>query len=208
VALACPESAREIGLDHGREHCMGRLEGHEESLGWRDFMGTPPDPPPAGEAAYTEARFDLSYGYEYDTNTATKGYQITDVSVKVTVERGNMWSVKSGRTDALLKHEQGHYDIVALLARDLYDELTGWNEGKKPKRFVKATDLSGTANRMRRSTEAQVVHLGGSPRSVGVYDKQTKHGLDAKAQEKWDAALADARTNGTRVTKALGRLGA
>ncbi len=186
---------------------MGKLEGHDESLGWRDFMGAPPDPLPPGEAAYTEARFDLSYGFDYDTATATKGYRIVDVAVKVTVERGNMWSVKSGRTDALLKHEQGHYDIVALLARDLYDELEGWNTAKKPKRFAKSSDLTGTADRMRRSTRALIAHIGGSPRNVGVYDKQTNHGLDAKAQDKWDAALLDARSNGTRVSKALGRLG-
>jgi hypothetical protein len=186
---------------------MGRLEGHDESLGWRDFMGTPPDPLPPGEAAYTEARFDLTFGYDYDTATATKGYRIADMGVKVTVERGNMWSVKSGRTDALLKHEQGHYDIVALLARDLYDELDGWNTGKKPKRFTKESDLTGTVNRMRRSTYALIVQIGGSARKVGVYDKQTNHGLDAKAQDKWDAALLDARSNGTRVSKALGRLG-
>jgi hypothetical protein len=186
---------------------MGKLEGHDESLGWRDFMGSPPEHLPPGEAAYTEARFDLNFGYDYDTATATKGYRITDVGVKVTVERGNMWSVKSGRTDALLKHEQGHYDIVALLARDLYDELDGWNTGKQPKRFTKATDLSGTVNRMRRSTYALITRIGGSARNVGVYDKQTNHGLDAKAQDKWDAALLDARANGTRVAKALGKLG-
>jgi hypothetical protein len=192
------------------ESSMGKLrtalEGHDESLGWRDFQGAVPGALPPGEAAYTEARFDLNYGYDYDTNTATKGYRVTEVNVKVTLERANMWAVKSAQTAALLQHEQGHYDIVALLARDLYNELTGWNTAKKPKRFRKTTDLTGAADRLRRGTRELSAHLGGSPRKVGVYDKQTNHGLDAKAQEKWDKALADARTNGTRVTAALGGL--
>jgi hypothetical protein len=60
---------------------------------------------------------------------------------------------------------------------------------------------------MRRSTYALITRIGGSARNAGVYDKQTNHGLDAKAQDKWDAALLDARANGTRVAKALGKLG-
>jgi hypothetical protein len=36
-------------------------------------------------------------------------------------------TVSLARTADLLRHEQGHYDIVALLARNLYKELTGWN---------------------------------------------------------------------------------
>jgi hypothetical protein len=49
--------------------------------------------------------------------------------------------------------------------------------------------------------------LAGSSSTDGVYDKQTNHGQDAKTQEKWDTALAGARTNGTPLMKALAPLG-
>jgi hypothetical protein len=183
------------------------LEGHDVSLGWGDFKGAVPGALPPGEAAYTEARFDLNFGYDYDTASKTKGYRITEVHVQVTLERGNMWAVKSAQTADLLRHEQGHYDIVALLARDLYQELTGWNTAKSPKRFRKETDLTGAANRLRRTAEQLVKHVGGTEQKVGIYDKQTNHGLDAKAQEKWDKSLAAARNNGTRLMKGLSGLG-
>jgi hypothetical protein len=183
------------------------LEGHDESLQWRDFQGAVPKARPSREAAYTEARFDLNYGYDYDTEHATKGYRITEVHVRVTLERARMWVVTSAKTADLLQHEQGHYDIVALLSRDLFQELTGWNTAKPPKRFRKEIDLTGAAERLRRSTRALILQLDGSGRSVGVYDKQTNHGLDAKAQEEWNKALAAARSNGTRVMKGLSGLG-
>lgn len=183
------------------------LEGHDEVLGWRDFQGAVPAGLGSGEAAYTEARLDLAYDYDYDSATATKGYRINHVHVQVTLDRGVMWSVKAGRTAELLRHEQGHYDIVALLARDLYEELTGWNTGRAPKRFRKETDLTGAAERLRRQTLNLLQQVGGVGSKVGVYDKQTNHGQDAKAQEKWDKAFEAARTNGARLAAGLSALG-
>jgi hypothetical protein len=179
------------------------LEGHDLSLTWGDFQGAVPKSLPPGEGAYTEARFNLNFGYDYDTASKTTGYRITDVLVQVTLDRAVMWAVKSAQTAELLKHEQGHYDIVALVARDLYRELTGWNSAKPPKRFRKDTDLTSAANRLRRNAESLVRRLGGAGQQVGVYDNETNHGLDTKAQEKWDKGLAAARSSGSRLATAL-----
>ena len=190
---------------------LGRtaLEGNDLSLTWGDFQGAIPSNRPGGEDAYTEARFDLNYGYDWDdSHGSVHGYRITDVLVQVALEQGKMWSVKKGQTAALLQHEQGHYDILALLGRDLFDELTGWNSSNPPKRFRKQTDLKDAANRTLRGYKSLAAKLAGSSSADGVYDKQTNHGQDAKAQEKWDKALADARTNGTTLMKALAPLGA
>ncbi len=84
----------------------------------------------------------------------------------------------------LLKHEQGHYDIVALIARDLFNELTGWDSGKSPKRFRKETDLKNAADRLRRQAKSLAARLSGTATTVGVYDKQTRHMQDTKAQER------------------------
>jgi hypothetical protein len=188
---------------------MGRtaLEGHDESLNWRDFQGQAPGRT-AGEDAYTEARFDLTYGYDWDdSHGSSRGYRITDVLVQVVVERDKMWSVTKGQTAALLQHEQGHYDIVALLGRDLYEELTGWNSFNPPKRFRKDSDLKDAASRVLRGYKRLAAQLAGSSSADGVYDKQTKHGQDKTAQDKWDKALAGARANGTDLMKALAGLG-
>ncbi len=182
------------------------LEGHDLVLAWSDFQGAVPNPRIPGEDAYTEARFDLAYDYDYDTEHATQGYRINQVHVRVTLERAKMWAVASGQTAALLKHEQGHYDIVALLARDLFGELTAWNAARPPKRFRKDVDLKRTADGLSRGVRTLAAQLAGLGQDVGVYDKQTNHGQDAKAQDRWDKGVAAARTNGTPLTTALSGL--
>jgi hypothetical protein len=179
------------------------LEGHDLTLAWGDFQAAVPSSRPPGEAAATEARFDLSYDYDYDSEHATQGYRINHVLVRVTLEREKMWVVASAKTADLLRHEQGHYDIVALLARDLFQELTGWNTMKPPKRFRREADLKGTADGLSRETRRLVAHLGGVGQSVGVYDQQTNHGQDAKAQGRWNTSLEGARTNATRLLAAM-----
>jgi hypothetical protein len=184
------------------------LEGHDETLIWADFQGSPPQSSGSGEAAYADARFDMSYDYVWDdSHGAAHGYRIDHVQVLVTLDRANMWSVKSARSDALLQHEQGHYDIVALVARDLYEELLGWNSGRSPKRFRREDDLTGAANRKLRTAKALAGQLAGTSSKVGIYDTETKHGLDAKAQERWTNALAGARANGAAVRGVLKGLG-
>ena len=181
------------------------LEGHEETLAWQDFQAAPPAKH-SGDEAQTEARFDMQYDYEWDDDHKHQGYRVDHVQVTVTLDRPSMWSVKASRTDALLKHEQGHYDIVALIARDLFNELTGWESAKPPKRFHKETDLKNAADRLRRQATALAARLSGTSTSVGVYDKQTKHGQDAKAQEQWDKALEAARSKGTKISAGMGGL--
>jgi len=184
------------------------LEGHDQTLGWGDFRGAVPKKRTSTEDAYTEVRFDLNYDYEWDdTKGAAHGYRVNHVQVTVTTDPAKMWSVKSERTAALLQHEQGHYDIVALLGRDLYQELTGWDSANPPKRFRRETDLKDAANRVLRKYKRLSDHIGGTPQSDGVYDKQTKHFQDTVVQEKWNKALADARSNGTELMTALSGLG-
>lgn len=182
------------------------LEGHEETLGWQDFQATPPAKH-SGDDAQTEARFDMQYDYEWDDRHGHQGYRVDHVQVTVSVDRPSMWVVAASKTAELLKHEQGHYDIVALIARDLFQELTGWESGRSPKRFRKETDLTTAADRLRRQATSLAARLSGTASSVGVYDKQTKHGQDTKAQEQWDKALEAARSKGTRLMAGLSGLG-
>ncbi len=182
------------------------LEGHEETLAWQDFQAAPPAKH-SGDDAQTEVRFDLLYDYEWDDTPKHQGYRVDHVQVTVTVDRPSMWSVKASRTDALLKHEQGHYDIVALIARDLFNELTGWESAKPPKRFRKETDLKNAADRLGRQAKALAARLAGTSSTVGVYDTKTKHMQDAKAQEQWDKALEAARSKGSRLMGGLSGLG-
>jgi hypothetical protein len=176
------------------------LEGHDETLGWQDFQGNVPAKRSGGDDAECDARFDLAYDYDWDDNPKSRGYRVDHVQVKVILNRANMWAVKASRTAALLKHEQGHYDIVALVARDLYNELTNWDSTTPPKRFRKETDLKSAVDGQSRKARALAARLAGTSSSVGLYDSQTKHMQDTKAQDEWNKTLESARTNGTRLT--------
>jgi hypothetical protein len=176
------------------------LEGHDETLGWQDFQGTAPARRSGGDDAECEARFDMAYDYDWDDNPKSRGYRVGHVQVKVILDRATNWVVPGSKSAALLKHEQGHYDIVALVGRDLYNELTGWDSTTPPKRFRKETDLKNAVDRLSRQAKALAARLAGKPGQVGLYDAQTNHGKDTTAQDAWNKALESARTNGTRLT--------
>jgi hypothetical protein len=185
------------------------LEGHDLTLDWRDFLADVPRDRAASDVALTQARFELLYDYTYDTAQGShQGYRVDHVSVRVTLDRPKMWVVPSARTPELLLHEQGHYDIVALLARDLFGELTGWESSNPPRRFRKDPDLKSAVARLSREALRLADYVSGSSRTVGVYDTQTDHGRKSAVQDKWNAALAAARSKGTSVTTALSGLGA
>jgi hypothetical protein len=62
-------------------------------------------------------------------------------------------------------------------------------------------------DRLSRQAKALAARLAGTSRAVGVYDTQTKHMQDAKAQEEWNKALESARTSGKRLMDGLSGMG-
>jgi hypothetical protein len=105
----------------------------------------------------------------------------------------------------LLRHEQGHYDITGLVARDLASNLLDLSldadvvasmldAGKtaaEHKRYVQRRfqqsfdDYSGEA-------KALLARLQTNPmtHADGIYDTQTQHGLNQVAQAAWDDRFA------------------
>jgi len=85
--------------------------------------------------------------------------------------------------DALLRHEQGHYDIVLLAARALARELD--------------TMTAPSAAELIRSVEDCVAkHTARAERLSETYDRQTDHSHDGTAQERWTAQIRAALAAG------------
>jgi hypothetical protein len=130
------------------------------------------------------------------TANAAHRHWLTSVTVNVTLNAGAMWVVRGQQTDALLRHEQGHYDIVALLARDLYNNLISLVQ-PTPHNFDTAHALNDAIDGPGRVTSQLMDWLSPEPRHGhrrdGVYDQQTNHGLNAQAQAIWNNAFARAR---------------
>ncbi len=163
------------------------VSGHNQTLRWSDFPGTPP----AGETldAYTSSTYNLNWGF---APGRTDEYRLANISVAVVLRRAQMWSRRSAQSARLLKHEQGHYDIVAMTARDLSTDLTALASQV----FTSESDLRDAVNDLDRAARSQIVN------ADSAYDTQTDHGNIATAQASWDAAFRAAR-GGTRFLAAL-----
>src|ERR1041385_7492150 len=106
-----------------------KLVGLFKTLTWNDFQG-PPDPKKPSLDAFTSAGFVLPVINPVLIPGTTNLHFDDNVVITVSMNSGKSWKRQSninakGTTYAtdLLKHEQGHYDINALIARDLFIEI-------------------------------------------------------------------------------------
>ena len=94
----------------------------------------------------------------------------------------------------LLNHEQGHFDITALLSRDNFDDVVALM--KKPTTFNTENDLHSKLDDLHGARMVLEDTLQGNPyagaQAIGLYDKETKHGKDMMQQEQWNAILRHA----------------
>jgi hypothetical protein len=112
-----------------------------------------------------------------------------------------MWSRPTAQTPQLLKHEQGHYDITALVMRDLDADLTALLQAGPT--FPTQRDLAQAIANLQDPAVALVNRLQSTAIADGIYDQQTRHSRDTAAQGKWDAALTRARANSAKLVDCL-----
>jgi hypothetical protein len=169
------------------------LSGVRRTLTWSDFTVRKdiarPQPGDIGMVAQTRATFavaGLSSG-PVDGSRPT-AYKLADrVKVVVRLKRDECWVaawVVGGSTSdperrRLLKHEQGHYDIVALLARDMLAEITALTKNL----YASAQEPIDDAN-------AVIARYDPYYDSVQeLYDDKTNHGDVRREQERWNGLL-------------------
>ena len=93
------------------------------------------------------------------------------------MNRHNSWVVNSAKTEALRKHEQGHFDITAIGASEIHDRMafiTG----------VSAGELASQKDEL--IAEVQVYINDANAR----YDEETEHGTNVTRQNSWEANIA------------------
>jgi len=166
------------------------LTGLPRALTWDDFSEVDETPDGGDELAYTEAKWSLSYGFP----PGTGDYKLNNIVVSVRILSDKSWVVTEGKTDALLKHEQGHYDITALGARDLHRALPALRAKTEAALRAKVDDLDAT-------TQAAVNAMNDK------YDSAaggTNHGLDAAAQVRWSGKIRGAIANPNATLSSVG----
>ena len=112
--------------------------------------------------------------------------------VNVTFDSGQSWAHSSVSSMSLtekarlLKHEQGHYEIVAILARDMFIEMMA----------LKNADLSSSAAVVQDVRDIMARFQGVAQPLQNLYDStpQTNHSRNIPKQLNWDGYLNTALT--------------
>jgi hypothetical protein len=113
-----------------------QLIGRQLKLKWTDFSGKPPgnkaqelDGATPGRSTFlaaTASSFKATFGGADKPNFDGTNLR-DDITVTIVFDQVKSWRVIDHLSDTtkgfLLEHEQGHYDITALMARDCFIEL-------------------------------------------------------------------------------------
>lgn len=136
----------------------------ETRLKWDDYQGNP-DPNSPRDAVTTS-------GVVGTFRCDTTGFSF---DVKAVFDKSQSW-VKAGKqTDALLAHEQGHFDLSEVVARKARKELSELKDPCKDNGDRAQKILDRIADEENKEQEQ--------------YDKQTDHGTDPKKQQQWQQKI-------------------
>ncbi|MET0068549.1 MAG: hypothetical protein ABW096_00815 [Candidatus Thiodiazotropha sp.] len=156
------------------------LVGWPRQLAWSDFNDI--QSRPQGESE--DAR--ISMGFRpgrIRVEQEGAEYRFGEMEFNMVLNAAGSWVVASGKTDELLAHEQGHFDIVGLCYRDLVAE---------------ARRLRGSSrNRLIRAMRRLMSEADGRAESLTrEYETQTEHGRNATNQLAWQNQIAASRQTG------------
>lgn len=159
-----------------------QLQNLTRRVSWQDFKGQVP------ANATHNAMISVSINFSGVGVRALPGGGVTlqdSLVVAVVLDQNASWARQgASRTADLLRHEQGHYDITALAARDMFIDLMQL----KARTFSGAAALQNEITAIRASYPAQTWQT--------IYDAPaaTDHGRNAAGQQRWNTHIQRAFT--------------
>lgn len=155
------------------------LSGFNYTISWStdfDEVDTRKDPK---IDAFTSAPFTTGKDLKVDVKSGDGLYrfQPASIDIQIKMNKTKSWVLKSAESDALLKHEQMHYNISALAGRDLERKLKSLSAESATALFDKAKELLKTEQALVKqiNDEYDDNKLSGS-----------NHGNDKGNQSKWE----------------------
>jgi hypothetical protein len=166
-----------------------KLTGLFRTLTWADFKGPQPSSNPDKMLAETKTVTSKPFfTFTSEGKGATKTWQLNDsIVIDITIDSNKSWKLPSvdsmaqAEKDRLLKHEQGHYNLVALLARDMFIELMQ----------VKAVRTAAPQDALKLCTDIQTRYANITQQLQDLYDNkaETDHFRNIPKQTKWDGFI-------------------
>lgn len=137
-----------------------------QPLQWFDFAG------PINDSSRFDAESFAEVKYNYQFNNARDFY----FDVFANFNKNISWCKKEYRTQALLKHEQIHFDIAALYAKKLKEAFNNYHYSKDYKK-----EILQIFNQKR--TEYHFMQQ--------QYDEETNHSLNKVRQKDWEKFITE-----------------
>jgi Bacterial protein of unknown function (DUF922) len=167
--------------------------GWPKTLSWASF-GTPKTSVPASYGgSHTDCHIEIDISYTHGGATldsASGDYKLKNVSVTVKTIATGTWVLKgvSKQSDqaAILKHEQGHYNIAGITARDVETALKALRNSDKGDLL---NDVTTTADDIIASGQTEEETYDGS-----VADGGTDNGNDITQQAAWNSKITAAKS--------------
>lgn len=198
------------------------VQGFNTTVQWTDFRQV------QNPASIRNAHIDPRYNLQTGTAQLQAGvYRYTNLRATVTINRPGTWVrqswYQSASADAktrLLRHEQGHVDIIRLAMRDLVQTVGSleWSEA-----VVSALGEVGNSATARlhwaqrrlqddarvalQRTEAVIRELSGTSTADGLYDTDTSHGDTQARQDTWNRIFDRSLQTGESLTSLLWAFG-
>jgi hypothetical protein len=172
-----------------------QLSNLKKQLQWSDF-GPPanrpaPGPGQTATAALTHTDYTFSMNAERIAGTNPPRFRLKDdVTISIRFRRPPSWVANwvfqrsSQEQNRLLHHEQGHYDLVALLVRDMFIDIMQLKQNTY--NTARAVLDAVSQIQQRYSPKIQPVQA--------RYDTDTNHGNTQTQQTSWDRFIQSAFT--------------
>jgi hypothetical protein len=181
------------------------MTGFPRTLTWGNFRPVQNSPSPP-HAAQMGASFAMG---GWSVQLVNGVYKVRGARVTVAVNAAASWATPTARTSAdLLRHEQGHYDITGLIARDLIRKVLDLSFHREVIACVQGSGntASDHLRYVTRLYQADVTRFGQEARALlarlntdpathadGLYDVQTNHSLNAAGQRAWNDRIQRAK---------------
>lgn len=139
-------------------------------LTWADFKANPN----LSSDAVALTASGITFGY----SVKTSGRQIIGFSTSVEAHfyPNKSWYLKEKGNDNILRHEQLHFDITELYARQFREQIMRLEVNQNVKEQM--TRLHATINEALNETQKR-------------YDKQSNHSINIEMQKQWENFIAD-----------------
>jgi hypothetical protein len=174
-----------VGMKGGGGTCGGapRLRGWPRAISWRgDFPDEREERPP-GEDEDAQIHPEAILDDNVSVCRSDGRFRLGNFAVRLTIVAEDTWVVRSAKSDALLAHEQGHFDISGLDARQLMSDL--------------AALRADTTDELQRLVSERIERSRTDSQAMSDrYDTETNHSRNADVQRRWEAAIREATDGG------------